>query len=54
MASNSSPREPVIALLRERLAHRDAGSAELDEAYIAHEDHDLELELFYQLQLQVK
>lgn len=46
VASNTSPRRPVSALLRECLTRRDAEFAELDEAFLAHEDHVMELESF--------
>lgn len=40
--SNISPRETVIALLRERLSLRDANAAKQDEAFIARENCVLE------------
>lgn len=44
VASNASPREPVIALPRKRHVRRDAESVESDEAIIARMDRILKLE----------
>lgn len=44
VASNTTPRGPVIALLRQLFGRRDAELAKLDEAAIAHEERVLELE----------
>lgn len=46
MNLNASPWGPVIALLRNRFARRDAETAKLEEAFIASEARVLELELW--------